>query len=137
MFLRCLQVTSQTLTEPPSKSFYKTLFGVSHWCHRELSVDWLAPSNEAENRCPFQFVRVCSSPLGLDSASARFPANFLSRFSFTFPLEIHPPRQSSIQLQITLSVECPLSCALRTMVQVGVHRLRRSCRGRHEKVQSV
>ena len=57
---RCLQVTSQTSTEPPSKSFYKTLFGLSHWCHKELSVHCLSPSNNAGKQCLFQFVRVCS-----------------------------------------------------------------------------
>ena len=46
MFLRCLQVTSQTSTKPPSKSFYKTLLGISRRCHKEVSVAWLAPSSK-------------------------------------------------------------------------------------------
>ena len=48
------------IDEPLSKSFYKTLFGISQWCHKEVSVNCLAPSNDAGNRCLFQFVRVCS-----------------------------------------------------------------------------
>ena len=84
--------------------------------------------------CPFPFGLDSASPFLLRSIS---PPNLLSSFSLTFPLEIHPPRQPSIQLQLALSVECPLSCAFLAMVQVGVHSLRRSYKGRPEKLQPL